>query len=308
MNSRMSCVKTRAAITAAHQNGRGRTEFKVSESLRKALRILDALRESEATLSARELAVRLDIPKSTAQRLLQTLEESRMAVQDPVTKKYALGPHTLTLGMSYRDRLDLRNIALPAMRVLRDATDETIGLSVALGDKRMFIEEVQSQSELRAHSELGQPYPIWTGAPGRVLLADMAASDIDRILDDAGPQAWEHINLRTRDALLNLLAEIRDDGHDHAQDETIPGISAVAVPVRDAYGRAAAALSVSGPTARMTPEAIQKVLQHAEVAASAIQVALGGIPRVRRSADDIPGSAPSFPTAAAHTEQSRGAQ
>ncbi|MGH3413275.1 MAG: IclR family transcriptional regulator [Marmoricola sp.] len=254
----------------------------MSESLRKALRILDALRESDTTLSARDLAAHMGMPKSTAQRLLQTLEESGMAVQDPVTRKYGLGPHTLSLGMAYRDRLDLRNIALPPMRVLRDATDETIGLSVALGDQRMFIEEVQSQSELRAHSELGQPYPIWTGAPGRVLLADMSDREVARILDAAGPPAWEHINLPTREALLEVLAEIREHGHDHARDETIRGISAVAVPVHDADRRAAAALSVSGPTARMTPEVMEEVVQSATVAASAIELALGGSPAAPR--------------------------
>lgn len=247
----------------------------MSESLRKALLILDALRDSEADLSARDLAARLGLPKSTAQRLLQTLEQSRMATQDPVTKKYGLGPHTLTLGMAYRDRLDLRNVALPHMRRLRDAVEETVGLSVAVGATRMFIEEVPSQSELRAHSELGQPYPLWMGAPGRVLLADLADDELGRILDQAGESAWRAVTPATRDGYLSNLAVIRDRGHDRACDESIVGISAVAVPVRDADGRASAALSVSGPTARMAPATMDSMLPEVLLAAAAISRALG---------------------------------
>ncbi|PXY36699.1 IclR family transcriptional regulator [Prauserella flavalba] len=248
----------------------------MSEALRKAMLILDALRESTDDLSARELAARLDVPKSTAQRLLQSLEESQMTVQDPASRKYRLGPRTLTLGMAYRERLDLRNTALPHMRTLRDATDETIGLSVVVGAERMFIEEVQSQSELRAHSELGYPYPLWTGAPGRVLLAHLPSADTDAALRDAGERPWRAIGLADRDAFLERLAEIRRAGHDRAFDETINGVSAIAVPVRDATSRIAAALSVSGPSARMSEPEMDRILPEAQAAAHKISQALGG--------------------------------
>lgn len=251
----------------------------MSESLRKALLILDALRDSATDLSARELAAQLGVPKSTAQRLLQTLEEGQMAVQDPISKKYRLGPHTLTLGMAYRDRLDLRNVALPHMRWLRDATDETIGLSVAIGTTRMFVEEVQSQSELRAHSELGQPYPLWTGAPGRVLLADLPDPDLAAVLDQADEQAWSPVDPLTREGLVKELTQIRHRGHARASDETINGISAIAAPVREASGAVAGALSVSGPTARMSSATMDEIVPSALDAAAAITRALGGRPQ-----------------------------
>jgi IclR family acetate operon transcriptional repressor len=247
----------------------------VSESLRKAMLILDELCGSETELSARELAGRLDVPKSTAQRLLRSLEDAQMAEQDPVTRKYRLGPRTLTLGMAYRHRLDLRNVALPHMRRLRDATDETIGLSVAIDDTRMFIEEVQSQSELRAHSELGQPYPIWTGAPGRVLLAYMPQEGLGRILGRADDQAWRPIDPPTREGLLAALRQIVRQGFECARDETIRGISAVAVPVTDATGLVVAALSVSGPTHRMTGDMMDSVVPRARETGAVISRALG---------------------------------
>lgn len=248
----------------------------MSESLRKAVAILEALRTAESDLSARELTPLLGLPKSTVQRLLQSLEDARMAVQDPVSQKYRLGPYTLTLGMAYRERFDLRNAALPHLRRLRDSTDETAGLSVAIGHERMFVEEVQSQSELRTQSELGRPYPLWTGAPGRVLLADLPPADCDAVLADAGDAAWRHAGLTSRDALVQRLGEIRDTGHDRAFDETIAGVSALAVPVRDASGRAAAALSVSGPSSRMSAATMDGMLPEIQRTADAISRAIGG--------------------------------
>lgn len=248
----------------------------MSEALRKAMLILDALRENEVDLSARELATRVGLPKSTAQRLLQSLEESQMAVQDPVSRKYRLGPRTLTLGMAYRERLNLRNVALPHMRALRNATDETIGLSVAIGHERMFTEEVQSQSELRAHSELGHPYPLWTGAPGRVLLAHLPPVEVEAVLERADESAWRVVEPANKEAFLERLAAIRQRGHDRAFDETIVGVSALAVPVRDAATRLAAALSISGPSARMSSAEMDRILPEAHRAADRISRALGG--------------------------------
>lgn len=241
----------------------------------KAIAVLDALRDSPHALGAREIAARSGLAKSSVQRLLTELEQLQLAVQDPTSRKYRLGPHTLTLGMAYRDRLDLRNLALPHMRALRDATQETIGLSVRIGQTRMFIEEVQSQSELRAHSELGQPYPIWMGAPGRVLLAGMTDEALDRLFEPVA-ESGTGMDPPIPADLLDELAEVRRRGHARARDETIPGISAVAVPIYDAAGQVTAALSVSGPTARMSEPTMQQVVRAAAEAAATISHQLGG--------------------------------
>lgn len=248
----------------------------MSESLRKAMSILDALHEHEAALSVRELAEMLELSKSTTQRLLRSLEEARLTVQDAGTRKYRLGPKTLTLGMAYRDRLDLRNVALPHMRTLRDATDETVGLSIVVGHERMFTEEVQSQSELRAHSELGYPYPLWTGAPGRVLLAYLPAAQARSALERADEPAWRSLGLPSKQALHDRLNTIRHTRHDRAFDETINGVSALAVPVLDATTNIAAALSISGPSARMGNNEMDRMLTATHTAAEHISRALGG--------------------------------
>ncbi|GIL26105.1 IclR family transcriptional regulator [Actinocatenispora comari] len=248
----------------------------MSESLRRGIELLEALRTAETGLGVRELAARVELPKSTVARLLRTLDECRLASQDPVTRRYRLGPRTLALGAAYQARLDLRLIAVGPMRRLRDLTGESVGLSVALGAERMFIEEVQSVSELRTTSELGHPYPIWAGAPGRVLIAGMTAERRDAVLADAGADAWRVATPAGRDGLLALLDEIRTAGYASASNESVPGVSAVAAPVHDHAGAVVAALSISGPSGRFTDAARHEALTELFGTARAITAALGG--------------------------------
>ena len=248
----------------------------MSESLRRGIELLEALRTADTGLGVRELAARVGLPKSTVARLLRTLDDTRLASQDPTTRRYQLGPRTLALGAAYQARLDLRLIAVAPMRRLRDLTGESVGLSVALGAERMFIEEVQSVSELRTTSELGHPYPIWAGAPGRVLIAGMSAEQRAATLADADPDAWRTATPASRDGLLALLAEIAADGYATASNESVPGVSAVAAPIHDHAGAVVAALSISGPSGRFTDTARHAALTELFATARTITAALGG--------------------------------
>jgi len=250
----------------------------MSESLRRGVELLEELRSAETDLGVRELAERVGVPKSTVARLLKTLEDCQLAAQDPATRRYRLGPRTLILGTAYQARIDLRNVALPAMRALRDATGETVGLSVAIGAERMFIEEVASVSELRTSSELGHPYPLWSGAPGRILLASCATARRDEVLRTAGDAVFQAATPPTRDGYLDLLAEVRRDGQARAFDESVPGVSAVAVPVRDVSGEVVAALSISGPSSRFDGTAMDRVLADLRTAAATVSTRLGAPP------------------------------
>ena len=95
--------------------------------------------------------------------------ETGLAVQDPSTRRYGLGPLTLVLGTAYQRRIDLRAIAAGPMTALRDLTGETVGLSVRVGEELLHIDQVESRSELRRTFEIGKALPLWAGAPSRVL-------------------------------------------------------------------------------------------------------------------------------------------
>lgn len=244
-------------------------------AIAKAVHVLTALRTLADGGSARELTATTGLPRSTLQRILTTLEATGMVIQDLQTQRYRVGPQAMVIGLGYNGATTLLNEARPHMVSLRDETGETVGISIAAGTARVFIDEVQSTHGLRFASELGRMYPLWSGANGRVLLSGMSEVEVERVLSSRDyDDAVQHP--LTVDETRARLAQIRQDGYAEAADEAIGGISSLAVPISDGSGRVVAALSVSGPSDRLTGVRIDATLPQLRAAGEAISARLGG--------------------------------
>lgn len=245
------------------------------EVLHRAVAVLDVLRIAEHELSIREVAVRAGLAKSTVQRLLRELVELNLASQDPTTARYRLGPRTLALGSAYQRRLNVRAAALPHMTKLRDDTGETVGLSVGLGDQIMHIDQVESESELRAMFEIGRPLPLWSGAPSRLLLAELDDAEVQLIAHTDRRADLAPINPPDPEVLIALVRQVRSEGFAVAIEETLPGVSTLAAPVRSSTGDLVATVSLTSPTIRMTPEVIDRLRPQVTATGRAISAELG---------------------------------
>ncbi|MDQ0642508.1 IclR family transcriptional regulator [Microbacterium murale] len=240
----------------------------------KAIQILSALRSHADGASARELAPSTGFARSTVQRILATLAASGMVIQDAATQRYLIGPQALVIGLGYNGGDVLVNEARPYMFALRDESGETVGLSVAIGHARVFLEEVQSNAEIRFASEMGRLYPLWSGANGRVLMGGLSDTEIDRVLADHEHDETLHESL-SPDQVRERIVDMRAKGFAQASNETIANVSSVAVGVRDGSGQIVAALSVSGPAERFTPQRMDEIVPQLKSAASAISARLG---------------------------------
>ena len=248
------------------------------EVLHRAVAVLDVLRVADEGLSIRQLAERADISKSTVQRLLSELVRLDLASQDTITGRYRLGPRTLALGSAYQRRLDVRAAALPHMTKLRDSTGETVGLSVSLGEQVMHIEQVQSGSELRAMFDIGRPLPLWSGAPSRLLLAELPDAEVERIAHAERRADFSPVNPPAPEALIEAVAETRRTGFAIALEETLPGVSTLAAPVYASTGDLVATLSLTAPTIRMTPDDVARLRPQVVDTGRAISAELGWMP------------------------------
>ena len=235
----------------------------------KAISVLQALRRIPDGGSARQLATVVGMPRSTVQRILSTLADSGMVVQAADDQRYRIGPQALLIGLGYRQGLDLVSLARPQMVRVRDMLGETVGLSVRVGDSRVFIDEVQSRQQLRFASELGRQYPLWSGASGRILMLAVDDDEIEAVLAD---ETHRESVFRTAgpDDRRRLLEQARTDGYAVASNETIENVSSLAVPVRDLDGMVIAALSISGPTHRLTEDRRGQALEILLKAAQAL--------------------------------------
>ncbi len=246
----------------------------MSEALRRAVQVLDALRVDADGSSIRDLAGRIGLPKSTVQRLLADLVEVDLAQRDPASRLYRLGPRTLALGTAYQRRLDVRAAALPHMVGLRDELDETVGLSVRAVDELLHVDQVESRSRLRAVFDVGVPLPLWSGAPSRVLLSVL---DETEVRDLVSHRRARHLQPAHPLPLETFLEEVRATGatgYAMASEETLPHVATVSVPIWGPSGLAAA-LSVTGPVARFGPEQMTTALPPMRAAAGSVSAALG---------------------------------
>ncbi len=184
-----------------------------------------------------QLAAEVGCSKSTVHRLLSTLQGLQVAEQDTATRLYRPGPRLAELSPTP----DLRRLALPIMRQLRDETEETVTLHLLEADSHIVIEQVESEHEIRRINPIGQPVPLVAGATARAMLAFLPPEEAAAIRDrlSAGPSAED-------------LRETRERGYSLSPGERLAGGTAMSAPVFDREGRLCAALSVSGPRFRLT--------------------------------------------------------
>jgi DNA-binding IclR family transcriptional regulator len=235
--------------------------------------LLALVLESEAPRPLGELAADAGLPKSTASRLLGALERNGLVEQEGLRGAFRAGP----VMARYAGRgISARRIVEAAerpMAALADATGETINVAVATPGGVEHLAQVESRHYLGTSHWVGRKVPYHCTANGKVLLAFAAAGAAE------GPLEALTSRTITEPALLAAeLATVRRETFATAVDELELGLSAVAAPVLDESGRAVAALSVSGPTLRLSPRRVAELQPIVIKQARALAEALGHHP------------------------------
>ncbi|WP_422443952.1 IclR family transcriptional regulator [Thermoanaerobacterium sp. DL9XJH110] len=244
-------------------------------SVQRALSILLCFSWEQQEMSLIEICKKISLPKSTTSRLLATLENEGFLERNYVTKKYKLGPKLYYLGLVARQGLDLRNVALPIMKELRETTRETVNLYVKEGEQRVCFEQVESPLSLKRSAKIGDRFPLWAGASGKSFLAYMDAEDVAKIMETA--RSLTKNTIVDKEMMQKELEKIRRQGYAVSIEEREQGVSAVASPVFDVSGKMIASLSVSGPSFRFTEDKIKQFGCQVKEAATAISRKLGYI-------------------------------
>jgi IclR family acetate operon transcriptional repressor len=246
-------------------------------SVDRAAALLLALGDSHGEAGVTELARRLGLHKSTASRLLATLQRRGLVEQDAETGKYRLGLIVIRLAERAERTLDLRAIAMPELERLAMATHETTGLGVADGDQLLTVAQADGPNLVAVGDWTGRGVPLHSVAAGKVLLASMPEREILRLVR-RGLDRFTDRTIIELEPLLEELARIRRRGYATAFGEYDAGLNAVAAPVHDARGAVIAAVDVWGPAFRVTPQRVPELVQQVRETAAAVSVKLGGTP------------------------------
>jgi DNA-binding IclR family transcriptional regulator len=206
--------------------------------------------ESEPELRVSRVASELGVARSTAHRILSTLTWQSFLTQDPVTRVYRPGTALIELGLRSVSEYDLRQIALPWLELLAQEIGETVNLQILVGGDAKFIVGVTSDPDARTYVATGVVTPAYATSGGKVLLAMLPPDQLRRLY----PRGLRRITRHTQQTLATLREElelVRAYGHAVSNEEAVPGIRAVAVPVQDRLGHTIAALSVTTRTPRL---------------------------------------------------------
>jgi DNA-binding IclR family transcriptional regulator len=256
--------------------GRDPVDGNAVRSVDRAAALLLALGDSSGEAGVTELARRLGLHKSTASRLLATLQRRGLVEQDEETGKYRLGLVVIRLAEQAERSLDLKGIAYPELEHLARATRETVSLGILQGDAYLTVAQVDGPNMVACPDWTGRASPLHCTASGKVILAALAERDVLRIARP-GLEARTERTITTLETLMEELAKVRRRGFATAFSEWIAGTNAIAVPVLDARGRVIASVGVWGPSFRITPARVAELVTHARAAAAAITTRLGGV-------------------------------
>ena len=242
------------------------------QSVDRALAILESLaRHGEAGVT--ELAGELGVHKSTAFRLVATLEGHRLVEQTEDRGKYRLGVGLLRLAGATTARLDVVQEARPVTRKLASDTGETVNIAVLAERSALYLDQVAGPSALQPHNWVGQHIPLHATANGKVLLSGLADDRLHELL--GAMPAYTELTITRRGRLREELDRVRSQGYAVAVDELEVGLTAVAAPVHNAHGDVIASMSVSGPTFRLTGERLPAVCELLVAAAAEVSHRLG---------------------------------
>jgi IclR family acetate operon transcriptional repressor len=215
----------------------------------RAVRLLKLFTNERPEMTLAEISRASGLNKTTTHRLLRALQSEALIDRNPASSAYSLGAGLMALGVQALASSDLRRRVRPVLRTLARETGETATLEVPFEDSMLILDEVAGNHVLGSAGNIGTRWPIHATSTGKAWLA-FDESGMERLEEQLKPLTAS--TLTDPAALLPQLAEIRRRGYAVTVDEVEEGFTAVATIIRGVLGDVQGALSIGGPTQRLT--------------------------------------------------------
>lgn len=246
-------------------------------SVANAARVLKSFSAQHPTWGVSELAASLDMSTSTTHRLLSTLADEGLLTRDAITGSYRLGLAVFDLAAAMPAQRTLHEAVLVSMTELRYRTGETVQVGVLDGREVVYVERLEGPNTVQMFGQLGRRVSAHRASSGKALLAFLGTARREALLDGWELDAPTPATISDLDGLRDELKRVRRQGFAENREESEPGVTSVAAPIRDAGGSVIAALSLAGPTERVEKHRttyVSAVVKFAEV----VSVQMGWTP------------------------------
>ncbi|MFW5942647.1 MAG: IclR family transcriptional regulator [Chloroflexota bacterium] len=250
------------------------TPYPGTQAVVRAISVLKAFTDEHPEWTLTPLAREIGLNKATTYRLLTALESEALIVRDSHSEKYRLGPGMVALGGRALRANNLRAVSRGELETLAEETNETASLEILQDHEVLILHEVTGRHVMSGGRAIGTRWAAHATSTGKVLLAALPSQRLVEILPSPLPTFTPH-TIADLQALQADLAQVRERGYAVADQELEVGLLAIGAPLRNHDGEVVAAISVAGPTLRLTPEQIPDVAALVREAAARISRQLG---------------------------------
>lgn len=247
------------------------------QSLVRALSLLNRLSETEeggATLT--DLAQQVGLPPSTVHRLLTTLEQERYVRFDQAGRLWSVGVQAFISGNAFTKTRSIVGIARPHMRRLMEESGETVNLAVEDEGEAVYLAQIECRQMMRAFARPGSRVPLHCSAVGKALLSGVSDQYLAKTLQRHGMPRLTIKTIRSPALLRANLALVRESGYAIDDEEQAVGLRCISSPIFDENADVIAAISVSGPLARIDDSRLVELQKLVRLTSDTISSDLGG--------------------------------
>lgn len=220
------------------------------KSAERVLEIFELLKDYPDGLTSNEISRMLDYAGSSTFGLVKTLSERGYLLVDD-NKRYALGAKLIQLGAYASSYLDLNKIAGPILKDLMEKLQETVFMAVLSDEEIVYVAKVDNFRSISTNARLGGRKPIYCTGLGKAFLTFLPEEERDRIINRIQFLPITENTITDREKLYQQIREFKRMGYAVDNEEIEVGLWCASAPVFNNQGRMEAAVSVSGPTARM---------------------------------------------------------
>lgn len=266
--------------TETRKRGRPRAfnenlESKTVQSLDKALVILKAVSDGDG-LSLTDLATITGITSPTVYRALSTMQQHGIVHFDEAAQLWSVGSGAFRIGNSFLRKANIIEQSRPVMQQLMRDTKETSNLGMVDDSDVIFLSQVETHEPIRAFHRPGSKGAIYASGIGKILFAYLDDEAARRMLSRTQIQQFTDKTMTDIDALIAHKSEMREAGYSYDNEERTLGMRCIAAPIFNLYGEAVAAISVSGPTSRITENDVEELARIVKLSAAIITDNTGG--------------------------------
>ena len=234
------------------------------------LGLLEVIAERDRLVTLQELVEETGLPKPTVHRMLQQLESAGMLQRDGDNRHYSTGLRLRNLAESLLMNSTIHGGRHAVLSDLVGDIGESCNITALSGNQVLYLDRVETTAPLRFYLHRGSRVPVHCSASGKLFLSQMSASQRQRLLGHSPLERFTDNTLTSAEALAPDLQQIRSNGYAIDNEEFLPDLLCIAVPVARDTGRSNLAIAVQAPITRLGPERAVSLLPRLRQAADAI--------------------------------------